>query len=104
MATKVIDVSENKRIGTTSPIASFVFMFLFILIAAFIDFSFVFIILTLFALIFSHVFFQFGPRIMFYNIIFIFRESKLSPAFRDKEYVADHYNIKKLRRILRMSK
>jgi hypothetical protein len=100
MATRCIDISENKRVAQTSPIAMFVFVGLFIALSAVIPFGFLYFILVFVAYILSQIFFQFSPRFIHLSIKFILRNSYLTPSFRDKNYLELENRIENIKKIL----
>lgn len=118
MATKCIDISDNKKIGTTSPIAMFAFIGIYIILTALMDVGFMYLILLILAFVFTQIFFQYKPRYIFLMMKYLTRQSYLTPSFEDKQYVVDEESIenvknilneteyikKKQERILRMSK
>lgn len=100
MATKCIDISDNKRLGTTSPISIFVFVAMLILIIVFTDPSLMQLILVLLALVISQVFFQYKPRFIFLTIRYIFKNAYLTPTCEDKHFYLDDLSIKSVRESL----
>jgi hypothetical protein len=101
MATKVIDISENKKASSVSPIAVFVWVAFFILFTALVRNNlFLYIILNLVSWILTQIFFQFSPRFVFLSLRFLTTNSKLSPSFEDKGYLHDYSKIKSLSKII----
>lgn len=100
MATKCIDISDNKRLGTTSPISVFAFIAMFIIIVALTEPSLMQVILILLALVISQVFFQYKPRFIFLTIRYIFKNGYLTPTCEDKHFYLDDLSIKSVREAL----
>jgi type IV secretory pathway VirB3-like protein len=100
MATRCIDIAENKKIGQTSPIAMFVFVALFVILSAVMSFGFLYLILVLLAYVLSQIFFQFSPRFISLSLKFILKNSYLTPSFKDHDYLEAEYKIKNIKRVL----
>jgi len=100
MATRCIDISENRKLGQTSPVAMFVFIAIFILLTALMTVGILYLILVCLAYIFSQLFFQFSPRFIFLSLKFVLRNSYLTPSFSDELYLEKEERISGIRRIL----
>ena len=100
MATKCIDISENRRLGNVSPLAIFAFIAIYIVLTAFMDPGFTYVLLLAMSYLLTQIFFQFTPRFIFLLIKFLMTSHYLTPSFEDKEYVSNHKNIKNLQQIL----
>lgn len=100
MATRCVDISENRRLGNVSPIAIFVFIGIFIVLTAFMDPGFTYILSLGVAYILTQIFFQFTPRFVYLLLKFLITNHRLSPSFKDEQYMTDHRKIKSLQRIL----
>lgn len=100
MATQCIDISDNKKIGTTSPIAMFVFVAIFIGITALMDLGFMYIIVLLVSFVFTQIFFQYKPRYIFLTMKFLTKNPYLSPSFEDQDYLADESTIPQVVKVL----
>lgn len=101
MATKVIDISENKKVSSVSPVAVFAWVACFVVLTALIrDNFFLYFILNFVAWILTQIFFQFSPRFVFLSLRFLSTNAKLSPSFKDKNYLQNTTSIKSLSKIL----
>lgn len=100
MATRCIDISENKKLGHTSPIAMAAFVALFVIISALIPAGVMFFILISLSFILTQIFFQFSPRFIFLSIRFLLRNSYLTPSFFDNDYIYNEAKIKNIEKIL----
>lgn len=100
MARQCIDISENKRMGTTSPIAMFAFVAIFIIITAVMQLGFMYLIVLIVSFVFTQIFFQYKPRYIFLTMKFLGKNSYLTPSFHDKDYVADETTIPQIVKIL----
>jgi hypothetical protein len=100
MATRCIDISENKKLGHTSPIAMAVFVALFVVISALVPAGIMFFILVSISFILTQIFFQYSPRFIFLSIKYLLRNPYLTPSFEDKEVVYDEGSIKNIKKIL----
>lgn len=100
MATKCIDISDNKKLGTTSPIAMFVFVAIFIVQLALMDIGFMFLIVFVLAFVFTQIFFQYKPRYIFLTMKFLTRNTYLTPTFEDKSHLSDETSIPQVLNIL----
>jgi len=93
MATKCIDISDNKRLGTTSPIAMFAFVAIFIAITALVEVGFLYIILIIVAFVFTQIFFQYKPRFVYLTIRYLGKNAYLTPSCEDKHFLVDDLEI-----------
>ncbi len=100
MATKCIDISENRKLGNVSPLAIFAFIAIYIILTAFMEPGFTYVLLLALSYLLTQIFFQFTPRFIFLLIKFLMTAHYLTPSFEDKEYLVNHKNIKKLQTIL----
>lgn len=100
MATRCIDIAENKKVGATSPIAMFVFVGCLIVLSALMEAGIIYLILIVISFIITQIFFQYKPRFIFYTIKFLTQNSYLTPSFEDKDYVADETRIPEIARVL----
>lgn len=100
MATKCIDISENKKLGTTSPIAMFAFVAIFIGITALMEVGFMYLIVLIVAFVFTQIFFQYKPRYIFLTMRFLTKNSYLTPSFNDPDYLADETKIPQVVKVL----
>jgi len=100
MATRCIDISENKKLGHTSPIAMAAFVGLFVIISALVPAGIMFFILISLSFILTQIFFQFSPRFIFLSIKFLLRNSYLTPSFEDEEFIFDETRVPSIKRIL----
>lgn len=100
MATKCIDIAEDKKFGNVSPLAVFAFVAIYIVLTAFMEPGFTYVLLLLASYILTQIFFQFTPRFIFLYIRFLITASYLTPSFQDDMYVVDHKKIKPLQKIL----
>lgn len=101
MATRCIDISENKKVAQASPIAMFAFVGIFILLTALMKVGFIYFILVVLSYILCQLFFQFSPRFIFLSLKFILRNSYLTPSFEDEDYLNEEYRISNIKRVLR---
>lgn len=100
MATKCIDISDNKRFKHTSPIAVFAWVAIFIGLTALMDTSFLYFILLIISFVLTQILFQYKPRFIFLSIRFLTKNSYLTPSFRDDRYIANETRIPSLRKVL----
>ena len=100
MATRCIDIADNKKLGTTSPIAMFAFVGLFILLSALMEVGIMYLILIVLSFVFTQIFFQYKPRYIFYTLKFLSRNAYLTPSFKDDSYLADETRIPQIVKVL----
>jgi len=100
MATKCIDIAENKKLGTTSPIAIFAFVAIFIVITALLEVGFMYFIILIVAFVFTQIFFQYKPRYIFLTMRFLVKNSYLTPSFNDPDYLADETSVPQVVNVL----
>ena len=100
MATRCIDISENRKLGTVSPLAMFAFIGIYIILTAFMEPGFTYILMLFLSYLLTQIFFQFTPRYIFLIMKFLFTNSRLTPSFEDEGYIHNEYEIKNLRKIL----
>lgn len=100
MATRCIDISENRKLGNVSPIAIFAFVGIYIVLTAFMEPGFTYILSLALSYILTQIFFQYTPRFIFLLLRFLITNHRLSPSFEDERYVHDHRKIKSLQKIL----
>lgn len=100
MATKCIDISDNKKLGTTSPIAIFAFVAIFIALTALVEAGIMYLILLVVSFVFTQIFFQYKPRYIFLTMKFLTKNSYLTPTFEDLDYISDETSIPHVLNIL----
>lgn len=100
MATRCIDISENRKLGNVSPLAIFAFVGIYIVLTAFMEPGFTYVLSLAVAYILTQIFFQYTPRFIFLLLKFLITNHKLTPNFEDERYVHNHYNIKSMQKIL----
>lgn len=97
---KMIDVSADKNLTDTSPIAAGVFAFMLVITSALVPATtVVFYIIVLIEYLLSMIFFQHSPRIVYLTLLFLFKHEKLSPTFEDKDFVFNENEIVELSKI-----
>ena len=102
MATKCIDISENKKLGKVSPIAIMAWVFCFVVLTVVMKPGIIYILLLIVSYIVTQILFQYTPRYVLWVLKFLVTNSKLTPSFRDKKFLADHKTNQHLQRILPM--
>ena len=100
MATQCIDISADKNVSTASPIAMYAFIICYIITNMFMQPDFLYVIVILIELVMCQVFFQFSPRMVYLTILFLFRNSLLSPSHKDVVYHAEEKDLKALKKVL----
>lgn len=100
MATRCIDISENRRLGTVSPLAIFAFVAIYIVLTAIMEPGFTYVLCLALTYLLTQIFFQYTPRFIFLLLKFLTTNARLSPSFDDEKFLPDHRNIKNLQRIL----
>lgn len=100
MATKCIDISENKKLGKVSPIAIMAWVFCFVVLTVVMKPGIIYMLLLILSYIVTQVLFQYTPRYVLWVLRFLVTNSRLSPNFKDTKYLADHKTNKHLQRIL----
>lgn len=100
MATRCVDITENKRYRTTSPISIMVFVILFVVQNIFMDASFAFIIVALLLFVFTQIFFQYKPRFIYLGYVFLTKNSYLRPSIKDKQYIFQEEKITNIAKVL----
>lgn len=100
MATRCIDISENRKMGNMSPIAMFVFIPIYIILTAVMEPGFTYVLMLFLSFLVTQIFFQYTPRYIFLTLRFLLTNSDLTPSFKDKDYIHDERELKNLRTIL----
>ena len=100
MATRCIDISENRKMSNMSPIAMFVFIPVYIILTALMEPGFTYVLVLFLTFVLIQIFFQYTPRYIFLTLRFLLTNSDLTPSFVDEEYVYDENSIKSLNKIL----
>jgi hypothetical protein len=98
--TRCIDISDNRKLGTISPIAMFVFVGCYIGLTAFMDFGILYFICVMVAYILTQLFFQFTPRYVWLTLKFLSTNAYLTPSFTDDWYIVDETRFSNIQRIL----
>lgn len=98
--TRCIDIAENKKLGTVSPIAMFVFVGIYVILTALMQFGIMYFIMVAISYILCQIFFQYSPRYIFMTIRFLATNSYLTPSFKDQDYVFDETQFNGIKRIL----
>ena len=101
MATRCIDVKEDSRFKSTSPIAIAAWLVSFIIINLTVSLGLMWIVINLAAFLFTHIFFQFEARYIYLTYLFMILHTDLSPNFRDPKYVDDETKYPELKRVLK---
>lgn len=102
MATRCIDISENRKLGNVSPIAIFAFVGIYIVLTAFMEPGFTYILSLAVSYLLTQIFFQYTPRFIFLLLKYLVTNPRLTPNFNDEKYVCDHNKIKSLQKIIPM--
>lgn len=89
MAVKCIDIADDKKIQSSSPIAMGVFVALFFVINIFVRMGIGYILCIFAAYMFSHLLFHYSPRYAVLGLKFMFVQPILSPNFED-DYCPPH--------------
>ena len=100
MSTRCIDIADNKKVGTTSPISIVVWIFLFLILNAFVDLGFSYLIFLLVITVFVMIFFQYKPRYIFLLLRMKTKNSYFTPSFPDVDYIADETKIKNIAAVM----
>lgn len=100
MARKFLDISEDARFKSTSPVAIAAWLICFIIINIFVDLGIMYIVWLLLSGIFCHLFFQYQPRFIYLTYLFIIKHVDLSPNFEDKQYIADETRYDSILRVM----
>lgn len=98
MPTRCLDIKEDKRFSTTSPIAIGVWLALFLVINVVMPLGFMYFIVNIFVFILVHLFFQFEARLIFLSLKFLKVHSVLTPNFEDKTYLQDETRFAQIAR------
>lgn len=101
MATQVIDLSSDKNVSNASPISMIAFMICFLITNMVMEVSFLYFVVVVAEFLLCQIFFQFTPRMVFLTIKFLFIQATLSPTIDDKDYYADEYQLKNLKKVLK---
>lgn len=99
MAIECIDISENKRLDSVSPIATVVFLACFMILTMLMDLGIFWLIAVVTTGLLTYMFFQYSPRYVFIMFEFLFKHYYLVPSFDDTKYLHDHTKIDGLNRI-----
>lgn len=98
--TRCIDISENKKLGTVSPVAMFVFVGIYVVLTALMQFGIMYFICVVISYILCQIFFQYSPRYIFLTIKFLSTNSYLSPSFEDDNYFTDETQFEGVKKVL----
>ena len=99
MATQCIDVKEDKRFSTTSPIAVGVWLLFFLIINVLVEFGLMYFIVNVIVAVFTHLFFQFEARHIYLSYLFLTKHPRLTPNFEDKRYIQDETKFVNVARV-----
>jgi hypothetical protein len=97
---KCIDISENNKVSSVSPIAIFMWVGIFIILTAIMDAGVLYLICSFLSYVLCMIFFQYSPRFVFMSIKFLVINSYLSPSFVDDQYIVDEKRLKNVTKIL----
>ena len=100
MATRCIDISENKKLGTVSPLALFVWVAVYIVLTALMKLGIMYFIMCAFSYILCQILFEYSPRYVLLTIRFLSTNGDLTPSFDDKEYITDETQFKDIQKVL----
>jgi hypothetical protein len=101
MARKCIDIAENRKITSVSPIAMFMWVGIYVILSAIMDFGLLYLICVFLSYVLCIILFQYSPRFVFMSIRYLGTNSYLTPSFEDEQYIVDEERIKNITTILR---
>lgn len=98
--TKCIDISENRKLSSVSPIAIIAWVMIFTVLTAIMQPGIMYFLMLIVSWIVTQILFQYTPRYVFWFLKFLFTNRYLTPSFEDKRFLADHKSNRHLQRIL----
>jgi hypothetical protein len=101
MAIKCIDISENRKLSSVSPIAIFLWVGIFIILTAIMDLGLLYVICVFLSFVLCVILFQYSPRFVFMTILYLKTHSYLTPSFEDDKYIIDEKRLLNLTKILK---
>lgn len=103
MATRCVDISENKKLAQESPVAMVITVVCFIIETALMKPGIVYLICILLTYAICHILFFYSPRFVFLTFKFLFSNSYLTPTFEDYDYLPNEYDVPELAKLLKGS-
>lgn len=100
MATRCVNLNDDKRITQVSPIAIFVFVGCLVIESALMDFGILYLIVLAISYFVCHALFYYSPRFIFLSVKFYLKYALLSPTLEDNDYLFEERNILNLQPIL----
>jgi len=100
MARKFLDISEDSRFKSTSPVAIGAWLICYIFINIFVDLGIMYFIWLILSAVFCHLFFQYQPRFIYLTYLFLIKHVDLSPNFDDKQYIYDETKYEDILRVM----
>lgn len=98
--TKCIDISENRKLSSVSPIAIIAWVMIFTVLTALMQPGIMYFLMLIVSWIITQILFQYTPRYVFWFLKFLFTNRYLTPSFDDKMFLADHRSNVHLQRII----
>lgn len=100
MPTICLDIKEDKRFSTTSPISMGVWFVCYLIINVLVPLGVLYFVLSLLSFALVHMFFQFEARLVFLSLRFLKSQKVLTPHFKDKAYIPNLTKFKKVEKAM----
>lgn len=100
MARKFLDISEDARFKSTSPVAIAAWLVCYIIINILVDLGIMYFVWLILSAVLCHLFFQYQPRFIYLTYLFLIKHVDLSPNFDDKQYIYDETKYENILRVM----
>ena len=100
MATLCVDISADKNLSNSSPLAMFAWVICYIITSVIMKPDFLYLIIIIIEMVVCQILFQFSPRLVFLTLQFLNTHNNLTPNFRDTKYHDNEREIKGLESVL----
>jgi hypothetical protein len=100
MATLCVDISADKNLSNSSPLAMFAWVICYIITSVFMKPDFLYLIIIIIEMVICQILFQFSPRLVFLTLQFLNTHHNLTPSFVDAKYYHNERDISALESVL----
>jgi hypothetical protein len=100
MATLCVDISADKNLSNSSPLAMFAWVICYIITSVIMKPDFLYLIIIIIEMVICQILFQFSPRLVFLTLQFLNTHNNMTPNFTDLKYYPNERDINGLENVL----
>lgn len=99
MAIKCVNISDNQKLDSVSPVAAVGILINFTVMTVLMDLGILYLIVVLTTSGLIFLFLQYSPRYVFLLWKYLFKHSYLIASYRDNEYIGDISEIEEVKKV-----